>query len=126
MLHEKTSRNIVGHGYVVPRRCFATLFRDVVSRRLSVTFHCIRMTFSRGTSEPRSAPPAALLNNRPNRAAPAACWARKYSPDPARSLSLKSTALPSPEAGMSVSAAGIPVFGGDPVRGSGHLLRSKG
>src|SRR5207247_11326951 len=104
----------------------ATLFRDVSSRRLSATLHCIRMTFNRGTSELRSAAPAALLNNRPNRAAPAACWARKYSPEPARSLSLRSTALPAPTPGASVSAEGIPVFGGDPVRGSGHLLRSKG
>src|SRR5436190_8568797 len=64
----------------------ATSPRDVVSRRLFVTplrdvvpFYCIRMTFSRGTSEPRNAPPAVLLNNRPNCAAPAACRARKDS-----------------------------------------------
>src|SRR5947207_10351377 len=62
---------------------YTTLFR-------SVTLHWILMMFNRGTSEPRSAPPAALLNNRPNCAAPAGCWARKYSPDPARSVSLRS------------------------------------
>src|SRR6267143_949573 len=118
----KTSRNGVTLLDDHARRLRGTLSRDAPARRR----HCIRMTLSRGKSEPRSALPAASLNNRPNRAAPAGCWARKYSPDPARSMSLRSTALPAPTPGASVSAAGIPVFGGDPVRGSGHLLRSKG
>src|SRR2546426_433547 len=108
----KTSRNDVALAYDHARRTRGTLSRDGPARRR----HCIRMTFTRGTSEPRSAPPAVLLNNRPNCAAPPACRARKYSPEPARRLSLRSTALPAPTPGTSVSAEGIPVFGGDPVR----------
>src|SRR5437763_64280 len=66
--------------------------------------HCIRITFSRlkatgkwnsgPTSEPPSRPPEPLLNNKPNPVSPAACWTRKYVPDPARSTPLRFTALP--------------------------------
>src|SRR5207247_6110517 len=98
--------------------------------------HCIRITFSRlkatgkwnsgPTSEPPSRPPEPLLNNKPNPVSPAACWTRKYVPDPARSTPLRFTALPAPTPGTSVKAAGIARYGGTPVPGSGHLLRSSG
>src|SRR5712691_7235485 len=84
--------------------------RQGKASRKPVTHYLIRMTLSRGTSASGSAKPWPSLKSRVKPAAPALCCARTYIPDPARSVSLRFTTSPGPEAGASGKFSGM-LFG---------------
>src|SRR5207249_1922260 len=86
----------------------------------------MRMTFNRGTIAVRSARPNPSLNRTVNPAVPAACWTRKYVPDPARNMPLRFTPFPAPTPGTSGRVAGsAPVLSVGPEQPVGTAARQR-